>query len=50
MGSIGLACFALVAWKLLPVWNLAPVLLVAPAVWFAVSFLIWRVRKFQPTR
>jgi hypothetical protein len=50
MGSIGLACFGLVVWKLLPVWKLAPVFLVALAIWFAVSFLIWWARKFQLTR
>ncbi|HEY3936024.1 MAG TPA: DUF3147 family protein [Bryobacteraceae bacterium] len=47
LGSIGLACFGLVVWKLLPVWKTAPVLLIALAIWFAVSFLIWRARKFH---
>ena len=49
MGSIGLACFGVVVWKLLPVWKSAPVLLVALAIWFAVSFLIWSARKFHLT-
>lgn len=49
MGSIGLGCFGLVVWKLLPVWKPAPVLFVALVVWFAISFLIWRVRKFHRT-
>lgn len=49
MGSIGLACFGVIVWKLLPVWKPAPVLLVASAVWFAVSFLVWRARKFRFT-
>ena len=47
MGSIGLACFGLVVWKLLPRWRPALVLLVASLIWFAVSFLIWRARKFR---
>ena len=47
MGSIGLACFGLVVWKLLPVWNPPLALLVASVIWFAVSFLIWRARKFR---
>jgi hypothetical protein len=50
MGGIGLACFGLVVWKLLPVWKPAPVLFVALVVWFAVSFLIWRARKFHLMR
>src|SRR5579859_1225794 len=41
MGSIGLAFFALVGWKLLSLWQPALVLLVALAVWFAVAYLIW---------
>ena len=50
MGSIGLACFGLAVWKLLPVWSPALVLLVASVIWFAVSFLIWHARKFRLTR
>lgn len=50
MGSIGLACFGLVVWKLLPIWRPALVLLVASVIWFAVSFLIWRTRKFRLAR
>jgi hypothetical protein len=50
MGSIGLACFGLVVWKLLPLWKPAPVLLVALVIWFGISFLIWRARKFHLTR
>jgi hypothetical protein len=50
MGSIGLACFGLVVWKLLPAWKPAPVLLVASVIWFAVSCLIWRARKLRLTR
>ena len=49
MGSIGLACFGLVVWKLLPVWKPALVLFVALVVWFAVAFSIWRVRKLHLT-
>jgi hypothetical protein len=50
MGSIGLACFGLVVWKLLLVWEPAPVLLVALVIWFGVSFLIWRAWKFHLAR
>ena len=50
MGSIGLACFGAVVWKLLPVWRPALVLLVASLIWFVVSFLIWRARKFRLAR
>ena len=45
MGSVGLVCFAVVAWKLLTFINPALVLLAATAVWLGVSMLIWRLRK-----
>jgi hypothetical protein len=50
IGSIGLACFALLVWKLLPVWNAGVVLLVALGVWFGVSVLFWRASKRSSTR
>ncbi|HEY6442047.1 MAG TPA: DUF3147 family protein [Candidatus Acidoferrales bacterium] len=50
IGSIGLGCFGLVVWRLLPIWRPALVLLVASLIWFAVSFLIWRARKFHLAR
>jgi Protein of unknown function (DUF3147) len=45
MGSVGLACFAVVVWRLLPFLNAPLVLMIATAVWLAVSMLIWRLRK-----
>ena len=44
-GSIGLACFALVVWKLLPIWSGPATLLAALAIWIGASILIWRLRK-----
>jgi hypothetical protein len=45
IGSIGLACFALVVWKLLPIWSGPATLLAALAIWIGASILIWRLRK-----
>jgi hypothetical protein len=45
MGSIGLACFAIVVWKLLPLWNTGLVFFMAVGIWLAASVLIWRVSK-----
>jgi|ERR1700721_3162823 Protein of unknown function (DUF3147) len=45
LGSIGLACFAVVLWRVLPVQNAAMVLLLATVVWLGVSILAWRLRK-----
>jgi Protein of unknown function (DUF3147) len=45
IGSFGLACFALLVWKLLPVWNAGVVLVAALSVWLGVSVLIWRASK-----
>jgi hypothetical protein len=50
IGSIGLACFALLVWKLLPVWNAGFVLLVALSLWLGVSVLIWRASNRYTTR
>ena len=47
MGSVGLVMFALIVWKMLPSWNGAFTLGVALAGWFAVSFLLWRLRKHR---
>jgi hypothetical protein len=46
MGSLGLACFAVVVWKLAPVWNSGLTLLAATVMWLALSILIWRFRKY----
>jgi hypothetical protein len=45
MGSLGLACFALIVWKLLPAGHAAFDLSVASAVWLGVALLAWRIRK-----
>jgi hypothetical protein len=45
MGSLGLACFALIVWKLLPAGNAAFDLSVASVVWLGVAILAWRIRK-----
>lgn len=45
IGSIGLVCFALVVWKLLPDWTGSTTFLAALSTWLAVSILIWRLRK-----
>ncbi len=45
IGSIGLACFALVMWKLLPAWNVSAVFAAAIAAWLSVSYSLWWVRK-----
>jgi hypothetical protein len=47
IGSIGLVCFALLAWKLLPLGNSGLVLAIAFSAWCAVSVLIWRARKWR---
>jgi hypothetical protein len=45
LGSIGLAAFALVIWKLLPVWNGGATFAAAVAAWLCVSFALWWIRK-----
>jgi hypothetical protein len=45
MGSVGLACFGFVVWKILPVANAAVALAVASGVWLGVSILVWRFSK-----
>ena len=47
MGSIALAAFALVVWKLLPLGNAAIILAAALALWLALAISLWRVRKFH---
>jgi hypothetical protein len=48
MGSLGLAAFAYVVYKGLPLANGALVLPVASLVWFLTSFAIWKLRKIRP--
>jgi hypothetical protein len=45
LGSLGLATFAYIIWKLLPVWNVAAVFIAAVAAWFCVSCALWWLRK-----
>jgi hypothetical protein len=49
IGSFGLACFAFLVWKLLPVWNAGVVLLVALSLWLGVSVLVWEASKRRST-
>lgn len=45
LGSLGLATFAYLVWKLLAVWNVAGVFTVAVAAWLCVSGALWWLRK-----
>ena len=45
IGTIGLACFALVIWKTIPNYSPWLVLLAATLVWMALSVLLWQIRK-----
>jgi hypothetical protein len=45
LGSLGLATFAYIIWKLLPVWNVTGVFIAAVAAWLCVSVTLWWIRK-----
>jgi hypothetical protein len=45
LGSLGLATFGYIIWKLLPVWNVAAVFLLAVTGWLCVSCALWWLRK-----
>jgi len=45
LGSLGLATFAYIIWKLLPVWNVAGVFIAAGVAWLSVSVALWWIRK-----
>jgi hypothetical protein len=45
MGTVGLMGFAFWTWRFLPKQNAAVVLLAATLLWFAISILIWFVRR-----
>jgi hypothetical protein len=45
LGSLGLATFAYIIWKLLPVWNVAGVFIAAVGAWLCVSVTLWWIRK-----
>lgn len=44
-GTIGLAAFALLVWKWLPLQNSAGVIAAAVLLWGATSYLLWRIRR-----
>jgi len=45
IGTIGLACFALLVWKAIPNHTTWLVLLGAALLWMGLSFLLWQIRK-----
>jgi Protein of unknown function (DUF3147) len=45
LGCIALGCFGLALWWLLPRWNAGLSLFAALAIWLALSFSLWRVRR-----
>jgi len=45
LGSLGLAAFAYIIWKLLPVWSVAGVFIAAIVAWLCVSCALWWLRK-----
>ena len=45
LGSLGLATFAYIIWKLLPLWNVAMVFIVAVSAWLCISCALWWLRK-----
>jgi uncharacterized protein DUF3147 len=45
IGTIGLACFALLVWKAIPDHTPWLVLLEAALLWMGLSFLLWQIRK-----
>src|ERR1700692_3928015 len=45
LGSLGLATFAYIIWKLLPVWNVAGVFIAAVGAWLFISMTLWWIRK-----
>jgi hypothetical protein len=47
MGTIALAAFGLLVWKLLPFYNAAMILSAAVGLWLALAILLWRVRKLH---
>ena len=45
IGTLGLACFALLVWKAIPNHTTWLVLLGAALLWMGLSFLLWQIRK-----
>jgi uncharacterized membrane protein (GlpM family) len=50
MGSLGLACFAVSVWRLLPLTNASLCLVASLAIWLVSSVLIWRANKHRHRR
>lgn len=50
MGSIGLACFAVVVWQGLTAWGAVPCFIAALAAWLAAAVLAWRLVRFRHRR
>lgn len=46
-GSLGLACFALVLWRLVPGWNAALTLIFALAIWLALTLALWNLHRIH---
>ena len=47
LGSLGLACFALALWRLLPAWNWVLALPIALALWLLLAVLFWFVSRIH---
>src|ERR1700733_10517203 len=47
LGSLGLACFAIALWRLLPAWNAILALPAALAMWLLLAVLFWIVRRLR---
>jgi hypothetical protein len=45
LGSLGLATFAFIIWKFLPIWNVAAVFIAATVAWLSVSCALWSLCK-----
>jgi uncharacterized protein DUF3147 len=50
MGTIALAAFGLLVWRLLPRHNAGVVLTAAIGLWLALAVLLWRLRKLHVYR
>jgi hypothetical protein len=50
MGTIALAAFDLLVWRLLPPHNAGAVLSAAMGLWLALAILLWRLRKLHVYR
>lgn len=46
-GSVALACFALVLWRLFPTWNAALSLIFALAIWMALALVLWNLHRIH---